>query len=193
MHDAICARVLPHDGVVKRRARARIPDGGGLALVGDADGREVARPQVGAAEGLDGHTDLGGPDFLGVVLDPAGLGEELGVLLLGDGPDGALLVEDDGPGAGGPFVKGQNVRHDSLRGVGERFGGGFPWYLIHPFAMIGLAPARPRFYLFALAIGLGLAVVLQASAMMMLAWFVALRVEQVEAVNRAVSPDNKGA
>jgi hypothetical protein len=38
------AAVLPDDGVVDRLAGAAVPQHRGLALVGDADGGDVARP-----------------------------------------------------------------------------------------------------------------------------------------------------
>ncbi len=40
------ARVLPDDGVVDGLAGFAVPDYGGFALVGDADGGEVRGPQV---------------------------------------------------------------------------------------------------------------------------------------------------
>ena len=43
------APVLPDDGVVDRPARRPLPDNGRLALVGDADGDDVARPRAGLA------------------------------------------------------------------------------------------------------------------------------------------------
>ena len=66
------AAVLPDDGVVHRLAGLAVPDDRRLALVGDADGGDVLRPDVRAAERLDRDADLRRPDFLRVVLDPAG-------------------------------------------------------------------------------------------------------------------------
>ena len=45
--DAVGARVLPDDGVVKRLAGLRVPDDRGLALVGDADRHQVLRGEIG--------------------------------------------------------------------------------------------------------------------------------------------------
>ena len=55
-----------------------------------------------------------GPDLGGVVLHPAGLGEDLAVLALVDGDDRAVLVEDDAAAGGGALVDRGDVlvRHD---------------------------------------------------------------------------------
>ena len=116
------AAVLPDDGVVDRLAGLAVPDDGGLALVGDADGRDVARPQPGAAERLDRDGDLRRPDLVRVVLDPAGLREDLLELLLRDADDGAVVVEHDGAGAGGALVEREDVRHVGSP-AGPRMGG----------------------------------------------------------------------
>ena len=67
--------VLPDNCVVHLFARLPIPDDGGFALVGDADGRNVTGPDVGAAYGLSRHADLRERDLARVVLDPAGWGK----------------------------------------------------------------------------------------------------------------------
>src|SRR5690606_34330530 len=56
------------------------------------------------------------PDLHRVVLDPAGLGEDLLVLLLAGRDDLAGVVEDDRAGRGGALVD----REDVLRRVGHR-------------------------------------------------------------------------
>src|SRR6266496_803774 len=78
--------VLPDDGVVDRIAAAAVPDDGGLALVGDADGGGVARA-AGSFEDFRRDVALARPDFLRVVLDPSGLGKDLAELLLRDVQD----------------------------------------------------------------------------------------------------------
>src|SRR5690606_34748475 len=105
------ARVLPDDGVGVGAAGVLVPDDGGLALVGDADGSDVAGAGVGGAQDV-GDDGLGvAPDLHGVVLDPAGLREELGVLAL-RGDDGPGAVEEDAAGGGGALVDGGDVaRH----------------------------------------------------------------------------------
>ena len=90
------ATVLPDDRVVDGSPGLPIPHDRRLALVGDANRGDVARPQVRAAERLRRHGDLRRPDFVGIVLDPAGLRKDLRELPLADGDDGGVVIEDDG-------------------------------------------------------------------------------------------------
>ena len=62
---------------------------------------------AGAGQGLGGHAALGGPDVGRTMLDPAGLGEELLKLALGDGANSGVGIEEDGAGTGGPLVEGE--------------------------------------------------------------------------------------
>ena len=64
--------------------------------------------------GLGHDTGLRGPDFVGVVLHPAGLREVLFEFLLGDGANGAGVVEDNGARTGGALVEGENVFHGKM-------------------------------------------------------------------------------
>jgi hypothetical protein len=102
------AAVLPDDGIGDRLSGLAIPDHGGLALVGDADG---ANGDVGFGDGLARDLALRPPDFLGIVLDPAGLRIELAELALGDGEDASVVGEDEGARAGRAGVEGENGRH----------------------------------------------------------------------------------
>ena len=81
------APILPDDGVVDRLARAPVPQHAGLALVGDADGGDIAAPQPGGGQRLARRLDRRAPDVLRIVLDPAGGGEVLGELALGEAQD----------------------------------------------------------------------------------------------------------
>ena len=83
--DAVGPGVLPDDRVVHRLAGRAVPHQRGFALVGDTDRDDLTRLQVGLGERARG--DLAGvaPDLLGVVLDPACLGEDLLVFGLVDG------------------------------------------------------------------------------------------------------------
>ena len=105
------AAILPDDRVADRLAGFAIPDDGGLALVGDADGGDVGGGEPGLLECVGGDSGLRGPDFIRVVFDPAGLREELAKLLLGDGDDGALVVEDDGARTGRALIESEDVFH----------------------------------------------------------------------------------
>ena len=106
--------ILPDDRVVDRPAGLAIPDHRGLALVGDADGGDVARPQLRASERLGRHGDLRRPDLAGIVLDPAGLGKDLPELALADRDDLGVVIEDDGARAGGALVEGEDVSHVAI-------------------------------------------------------------------------------
>ncbi|MNT58838.1 hypothetical protein D3C72_1963020 [compost metagenome] len=103
------APVLPDDGRMDRRAGGGIPDQGGLALVGDADGRDLGRVQATLLDGLAADLEGGQPDFLAVMLHPAVLREVLLELLLGASHRQALGAEDDGAAAGGALVDGEQV------------------------------------------------------------------------------------
>src|SRR5690606_4830149 len=121
------AAVLPDDGVVDRAARGLVPDHRGLALVGDADGRDVGSLQLRLLQRLLHRPHRGFPKVLRVVLDPAGSREMLRKLLLADGDDAHPVVEDDGAGGGGSLVDGEDVLwhgRRAFRGQGRRGTGG---------------------------------------------------------------------
>ena len=109
LDDLVGAGVLPDDRVVDGLAGVLVPDDRGLTLVGDADGGHVAAGDVGLGHGL--RRDLAGvlPHFCRVVLDPAGLGEDLLVLHLRDRDDLAVVVEDHASGAGRALVDRSDV------------------------------------------------------------------------------------
>ena len=72
------AAVLPDDGVVNGLASLAIPNDGGFPLIRDAERRNVARFDASAAESFHRNADLGGPDFLRVLLDPAPVADKSG-------------------------------------------------------------------------------------------------------------------
>ena len=104
------APVLPDNGVVQRLARRLVPDQRGFALVGDADGGDLAgiappstvRQQVSAACQISRR----------IMLDPAigGIDWRSGTAWLATGA--RLAIKQDGPGRGGALVYGQK---DDLR------------------------------------------------------------------------------
>jgi hypothetical protein len=114
------APALPDDGVVDRLAGGLVPDDGGFPLVGDADGGHFLGADAHGLKNLAGHAHLAAPDFHGVMLDPAGLGVDLGEFLLGHADALARLVEQDGAGTGGALVQGENIflSHDQFSLVG---------------------------------------------------------------------------
>ena len=77
------AAILPDNGIADGLAGRTVPDNGSFALVGDADGGHVARLRFGFGQSLQSNRNLGCRDLLGIVLDPSGLGKDLGELALG--------------------------------------------------------------------------------------------------------------
>ena len=102
--ERLAAPVLPDDRVVDGLAGAAVPDHGGLALVGDADGLDVARGQPGLGDGLAGGGELRLPDFFRVVFYPAGLGVDLAELALRHRDNLSGIVEHDAARAGRALV-----------------------------------------------------------------------------------------
>ena len=102
--DRVGAGVLPDDRVVDRLAGRAVPHQRGLALVGDPDRGDVGRGDVGL--GQRAGDDLTGvvPDLGRVVLDPAGLREDLLVFHLVGHDDPAVAIEDHTPGGGRSLV-----------------------------------------------------------------------------------------
>ena len=113
-------RVLPHDRRMHGPAGASVPHDGRLALVADPDRHELPRGHPCLAQ-RDLHA---GPDALddliGVVLDPARPGRDLGVLQLVAGDDPPVVVEQDAATARGPLVDRGDVRRHGLDGNDER-------------------------------------------------------------------------
>ena len=100
---------MPDDGVVDRFAAVFFPDDGRFALVGDADGGDFFRANAGGFQHFAGDAALGSPDFHRIVLDPARFRVDLGEFLLCNADTLAGLVEEDGAGAGGALVEGEDV------------------------------------------------------------------------------------
>ena len=108
--DHICrAPALPHDGVAHGRARRRIPDDGGLALVVDADGGHVGRGEPVARDELRAAAQLREENLLRVVLDPAGLRENLLEGALDDVDHAAGAVDQRRARRRGPLVQRNDV------------------------------------------------------------------------------------
>src|SRR5262249_8355735 len=60
---------------------------------------------------------LRGPNFLGIMLDPARLGINLAELLLGGSDYGARLIEENGAGTGRALVQGEYAFHELAFGA----------------------------------------------------------------------------
>ena len=102
--DRVRAGVLPDDGIVDRLARGLLPHDGGLALIGDADGREILELQIVLGQRAVDHILAALPDFHRIVLDPARLGVNLLVFFLIDAHHLALMIEDHEAGAGRALI-----------------------------------------------------------------------------------------
>lgn len=105
--------VGPDNGVGQRLTSLLVPDTGGFSLVGDTNGLDLLGLD---AEALDFLADiveafLGRLEQLaGVVLNPAGALVNLSELLLLDGDNLTLGVEEDEAGGGSTLVKSSDVR-----------------------------------------------------------------------------------
>src|SRR4030081_1712288 len=107
LDDLVGASVLPDDRVVDRLACLAVPHHRGLALVGDADGRDVLSVYLREGALYDPLGPL--PDLHRVVLYPTWLRIDLLMFLLRDGDDLAAVVEDHEASARGPLVDRRRV------------------------------------------------------------------------------------
>ena len=105
------ASVLPYDGIGDREPRGALPEKRGLALLRDPDG-DVRAGQARFGERRARDVPLGTPDLEGVVLDPAGMWEDLAEFLLVGGEDASVSPENDGPRAGRSLVQREDGLHE---------------------------------------------------------------------------------
>ena len=104
------AGVLPDQGVVDRMPGAAVPHHRRLALIGHADARDVARPEVRPATAPPSvtHSTFVQISTGSCSTQPA-RGHDLLVLALGDRDDGPGRVEDDRPRRRRSLIDGQDV------------------------------------------------------------------------------------
>ena len=95
---------LPDDGVIHRLAGIFVPQHRRLPLVGNADAYHLARPH--RTQGVCRRPALRAPNVPRVVLHPAGLGIDLGEVILPHRGDLPPAVKQNGAGAGGSLVQG---------------------------------------------------------------------------------------
>jgi len=105
------AAILPDDGVVNRPPGGAFPDQRGLALVGDAQRQQIPRPDARLRQRLASGVELALPDQLGVMLDPARLGIDLGKFLLRQRHQRPVGIEHEGARTGRSLVQGQQISH----------------------------------------------------------------------------------
>jgi hypothetical protein len=113
--DLVGAGVLPDDGIRIRSAGPAVPDDSRLALVGDADCRNVTRGGIGLVESSLDHLLCALPDLEWVMLHPTGLGKDLGVLELVYTDSFAATVKQHAARAGGPLVNSGNISRHRTR------------------------------------------------------------------------------
>ena len=96
-------------------AGSAIPDHRRLALVGDADGRQVRRSDAGLAQRSQDDFLRASPDLERIVLDPARSRIDLAMLALVDGDHLSAMVDDHEPRARRALVEGAYVlRHRGI-------------------------------------------------------------------------------
>ena len=78
-------------------------------MVADPDRRDLAPAHAVLGEHPTCGPDLGFPEKLWIVLDPAGLRVDLWMLLLGHAEEGRTLVEEERPRAGRTLVEGEGI------------------------------------------------------------------------------------
>ena len=105
------AAALPDDRVADGLAGLAVPDNDRLALVGDADRRDILGFGIGKAHRLARNGKLRLPDLVRVMLDPAGLREILREFLLSDGTHFAFLVEKNTTVASRSGIQCHDVLH----------------------------------------------------------------------------------
>ena len=106
------AAVLPDNRIMDRLAGLGIPDNRGFALVGDADGGNVAGLDPGLGDGLPHRRQNRSPDIAHIMLDPARAGESLRKFLLGRRDRHHPFVKQDRPAGGGALVDGKDMGHE---------------------------------------------------------------------------------
>ena len=105
VHKGRGAAALPDDGIVDGAAGGLFPQDGGLALVGDANARNVSGVHAALGDHLVHHAVLAGPDLHGVVLHPALLRIDLLKFPLLHADNVLLVVKQDRPAAGSALIQ----------------------------------------------------------------------------------------
>ena len=108
------ARVHPHQRRMQWRAGCAVPQHRCFALIGDADGGEISRRQASFCQRAVDNGLCIGPDFGGVMLNPAGLRVNLAMFALVEGAQRPCVLKDQETRAGRALIDGANQsRHGS--------------------------------------------------------------------------------
>ena len=105
------APVLPNNRPVQGSAGFTVPHQGGFALIGDADGGNVAGFDPGLAHRVAGGLQGRVPNVLRFMLDPARMREMLLELLRVTGNNAAITIEHNRPAGCGALVDGKHETH----------------------------------------------------------------------------------
>src|SRR5690554_1076021 len=89
------APVLPHDGIINRRPSVTLPDNRRLALIGNADGRDIRVGDLSLTTGAFNGDQGRLPNRLRIVFDPRGLGKDLLEILRNPGADAHLIIDNN--------------------------------------------------------------------------------------------------
>ena len=88
-----CAAALPYNCMVYGNSCVSVPHNRGLALIGDTNRCNILRGSANHIHRLDCNAKLACPDFVRIVLHPAGLGEILGKFPLRHAADLTLFIK----------------------------------------------------------------------------------------------------
>ena len=89
-----------------------VPNDGGFALIGDADGGNFRGCNTTAQYGFFHNSVLRSIDFHGILFHSTGMGIFLGKFFLRHGADNAPVIDEQSTGTSGALIQSENVRHD---------------------------------------------------------------------------------
>ena len=100
---------LPNDSIIDRKSRILIPDDSCFTLVGDPDGFYLVRFYSTFDEGTGDNGLHRVPNFIGIVLNPSSLRENLSKFFLTGANFFSFFVKDDGAGTSSSLVDSHDV------------------------------------------------------------------------------------
>ena len=100
---------LPNDSIIDRKTCIFIPNDSCFTLVGDSDGFDLIRFDSTFDEGTCDNGLNRVPNFIGIVLNPSSLRENLSKFFLTGANFFSFFVKDDGAGTSSSLVDGHDV------------------------------------------------------------------------------------